>query len=130
METDNRPLFHLAVGNYHATNTSTGAAAGAAATTAIGLCDAYSSTVDGVTYDDWHLPSIGELKALEEAAYVLFKVLDEDGDANTNAPDYSADYWSSTTDGNSDAYSFSFDNTHTNKEDRGEWLKIRAVRSF
>lgn len=113
-----------------ATNTATAAGAGAGATTAIGLCDAYSSTVDGVTYDDWHLPSIGELKALEDAAYVLFKVLDQDGDPTTNAPDYDSDYWASTADGTREAYSFSFDNTHTNVEDRGSWFKIRAVRSF
>ncbi len=113
-----------------ASNTAAAVAEGAGPNTAIGLCDAYSSTVDGITYDDWHLPSIGELKALEEAAYVLFKVLDEDGDSNTNAPDYSSDYWASTADGNKDAYSFSFDNTHTNVEDRGSWYKIRAVRSF
>ena len=109
-----------------ATNTTTAVAAGAIATDAVKLCEDYSN--DGFT--DWHLPSIGELKALEDAAYVLFKVLDSDGDPLTNAPDYNEQYWSSTSEGNDKAYSFKFTNTHTEISGRSTNLRVRAVRSF
>ena len=109
-----------------ATNMTTAVANGPAGTDAVKLCDDYSS--DGFT--DWHLPSIGGLKALEDAAYVLFKVLDSDGDASTNAPDYASRYWSSTTNGNLDAYAFAFIKTHTEIQTRTNLYKVRAVRSF
>lgn len=109
------------------TNTATANANGPAATDAVKLCEDYVAP-DGTS--DWHLPSIGELKALEDAAYVLFKVLDTDGDASTNGPDYTSRYWSSTSDGNRDAYSFNFTNTHTDIKDRGDSYKVRAVRAF
>jgi len=109
-----------------ATNTATCVGVGALPTDAVSLCDDYS--YGGFT--DWYLPSIGELKALEDAAYVLFKVLDSDGDPTTNAPDYESEYWSSTTKDNIEAYYFKFTNTHTEKELRTENFKVRAVRSF
>lgn len=109
-----------------ATNTATAMTYGPPATRAVALCDAY---ING-GYTDWHLPSIGELKALEDAAYVLFKVLDSDGNPLTNAPNYSEEYWSSTTDANVTAYAFKFTNTHTETPDRDTKLSVRAVRSF
>ncbi len=109
-----------------ATNTTNAVAAGAAATDAVSLCDDYSN--DG--YSDWHLPSIGELKALEEAAYVLFKVLDSDGDSNTNAPNYAGEYWSSTQTDSDDAYAFKFTNTHTEIKWKDNNYLVRAVRAF
>lgn len=109
-----------------ATNTAAVVAAGALPTDAVSLCDDYS--YDG--FSDWHLPSIGELKALEDAAYVLFKVLDPDGDPNTNGPDYLGDYWSSTSDGSIEAYSFQFTKTHTVVELRTQNYRVRAVRTF
>ena len=109
-----------------ATNTTTAVGAGALLTDAVRLCENYSN--DGFT--DWHLPSIGELKALEDAAYVLFKVLDSDGDPLTNAPNYGEEYWSSTSSGNDKAYSFKFTNTHTEIQGRSSSLRVRAVRSF
>ena len=112
------------------TNTINAVAAGAAATDAVSLCDNYSIEIDSVTYDDWHLPSIGELKAIEEAAYVLFKVLDSDGDSNTNAPNYSGEYWSSTQIEKDYAYSFKFTNTHTEWSYKDDNLLVRAVRAF
>lgn len=108
------------------TNTNNAVAAGAAATDAVTLCDEFS----GGGYTDWHLPSIGELKALEEAAYVLFKVLDEDGDPDTNAPNYNGQYWSSTQIDKNNAYSFKFTNTHTEDEDKDTNYLVRAVRAF
>ena len=113
-----------------ATNTTDAVAAGAVATDAVSLCEDYSIVMDGVTYDDWHLPSIGELKAIEEAAYVLFKVLDSDGDSNTNAPNYSGEYWSSTQISKDYAYSFKFTNTHTESSYKDDNLLVRAVRAF
>jgi hypothetical protein len=108
------------------TNNDTAMLYGPLATDAVALCDAFNA--GGFT--DWHLPSIGELKALEDAAYVLFKVLDSDGDPTTNGPDYNDEYWSSTTNGNIDAYSFKFTNTHTEISGRGQTHRVRAVRAF
>jgi len=109
-----------------ATNTTTAVDAGADSTDAVSLCNDYTN--DG--YSDWHLPSIGELKSLEEAAYVLFKELDSDDDSNTNAPNYSGQYWSSTSYSGAFAYSFKFTNTHTEVKDRNSSYLVRAVRAF
>ncbi|MBL4662224.1 MAG: DUF1566 domain-containing protein [Flavobacteriaceae bacterium] len=112
------------------TNTNTAISNGPVATDAVKLCYGY---VSPDSTSDWHLPSIGELKALEDAAYVLFKILDSDGDSSTNAPDYSQQYWSSTTSGNDKAYLFKFTNTHTEIKDRdgnGDKSMVRAVRAF
>jgi len=108
------------------TNTSSAVAAGAATGDAVYLCENYSN--EG--FSDWHLPSMGELKALEEAAYVLSKVLDSDGDPNTNAPNYNGQYWSSTQVDKNNANSFKFTNTHTEEEDKDTNYFVRAVRSF
>lgn len=110
------------------TNTLTALSNGPGPNDAVKLCEDYVAP-DGTS--DWHLPSIGELKALEDSAYVLFKVLDNDGDPNTNAPDYSKVYWSSTSDGFDDAYAFNFRNTQTLEENRNDYyFMVRAVRSF
>lgn len=110
-----------------ATNTTAANLYTPAAADAVKLCEDYVSP-DGTS--DWHLPSIGELKALEDAAYVLFKVLDPDGDPSTNGPDYSSRYWSSTTTLADEAYAFNFSNTHTDSQGRGKEYRVRAVRAF
>jgi len=107
------------------TNTSV-AAPSASTNDAVKRCSDYSNG----GYSDWHLPSIGELKAVEDAAYVLFKVLDSDGDSSTNAPNYSGTYWSSTQDGKDDAYAFKFQNTHTEIKDKNDNYLVRAIRAF
>lgn len=110
-----------------ATNTTAAVAAGAASTDAVKLCDDYTN--DG--YSDWHLASISELKALEEAAYVLAKILDSDGDANTNHPNFAdGEYWSSTQTEKDYAYSFKFQNTHIQDTYKDNNLLVRAVRAF
>ncbi len=109
-----------------ATNTTNAVAAGAASTDAVKLCDSYSN--DG--YSDWHLPSITELKALEDAGYVLANKLDSDGDSNTNYPNYAGQYWSSTQDSKDYAYSFKFQNTHTENKDKDTNYLVRAIRAF
>ena len=109
------------------TNTTTANSYSPGANDAVKLCADYVAP-DGTS--DWHLPSIGELKALEDAAYVLFKVLDTDGDSSTNGPDYSSRYWSSTSVNNNSAYTFNFSNTHTDEQDRDDQYRVRAVRAF
>lgn len=109
-----------------ASNTSNAVAAGAASTDAVQLCEDYSNG----GYSDWHLPSITELKALEDAGYVLAKILDQDGDPNTNYPNYTGQYWSSTQFDAVDALSFKFQNTHTETKDKDDNYLVRAVRAF
>jgi hypothetical protein len=109
-----------------ASNTANAVAAGAASTDAVKLCENYSNG----GYSDWHLPSITEFKALEDASYVLAKVLETDGDSNTNYPDYNGKYWSSTQANSSEAYLFKFQNTDIENEDKSDDHLVRAIRSF
>lgn len=110
-----------------ATNTTAAVAAGPANTDAVKQCDDYSN--DG--YTDWYLPSASEFKAMEEAAYVLSKILDSDGDSNTNPLNYyDGEYWTSTQESRDDAFSFKFQNTHIQVTDKDSNLLVRAVRSF
>ncbi len=109
-----------------ATNTTNAVAVGAASTDAVKLCADYSNG----GYSDWHLPSITELKALEDAGYVLANILDTDGDSNTNYPNYAGQYWSSTQTSKDDALSFKFQNTHTEEKWKDDNYLVRAVRSF
>jgi hypothetical protein len=84
-----------------------GFAGGAALT-----CSNYSVTVDGVTYDDWYLPSIDELKLLY------------------NKNDFSESYyWSSSEYSSSKSYFYSF-TTGILNFDKGAQLYVRAVRAF
>jgi len=87
-----------------------GFAGGAALT-----CSNYSVTVDGVTYDDWYLPSIDELK-------LMYKT------NNKNRFCYTY-YWSSLEYSSSKSWFYRYSG-YTDKYDKGTQLFVRAARSF
>lgn len=93
-------------------------------TKAAGLCDAYSS--EG--YDDWYLPAIYELQAMNNQLFTLERALDElEGSDEIEM----SLYWSSTQSNAASAWFFSFfDSKPTNYYDKSSKTLVRAVRSF
>lgn len=106
------------------TNTTNVMIESPAATDAIKLCADFSN--DG--YTGWYLPSITELKALEDAGYVLGKVLETTGLGTS--PNYAGQYWTSTQSDTDNALTFKFQNTHTEEKDKDLNYLVRAIRSF
>ena len=111
-----------------ATNTSAIIAAGASQPIhAVGLCDSYSSG----GFSDWYLPSIWEMNNLYNSAFIVSKVLDEDGDDNTKPLNLLTGYWSSTDFGVT-AYviDMEFNTILAKQKSGGDQFIVRAVRSF
>lgn len=111
-----------------ASNTAAIVAAHGDGTYAAKVCDDYSN--DGFT--DWRLPSISELKLIDKSTYVIDAILELDGDPNTNGPDLTHRYWSSTqVEGDAgSAKAYNFTNTHTEDKAKNTAYKVRAVRAF
>lgn len=89
------------------------------------LCADYSVVVDGVTYDDWYLPSIYELNKIYQAALIVNKILPMSGELSFKV------YWSSTE---ADQYFAYYHGFHTNivgsNLAKGSLAYVRAVRVF
>jgi hypothetical protein len=81
------------------------------------VCNEYSVTVDGVTYADWYLPSKHELNLL----YLQKTVVG--GFANFF-------YWSSTEDGDDDAWAQDFTNGIRVSGGKVATSYVRAIRAF
>lgn len=84
---------------------------------------------------DWYLPSAWELHLMYNVAYEINKVLDNDGDPNTNGIIISNDgaegrYWSSTEYSNNRAWSFMFNYGYTANSSKTTLCRLRAVRAF
>ena len=93
-------------------------------TKAAGLCDAYVS--EG--FDDWYLPAIYELQAMNTNLFTVERALSEI--PNTDLVEMSL-YWSSTESNIASAWLFSFyDSKPTNYYDKTSKTLVRAVRSF
>lgn len=99
------------------------------------LCLDYSITTDQ-TYDDWYLPSNRELYLLASQDILIDKILDNDGDANTNGfsqeythPTYGR-YWSSTENLNNYACGYYFLYSYSYFYYKGFTYRVRAVRAF
>ncbi|MEI7523444.1 MAG: IPT/TIG domain-containing protein [Mariniphaga sp.] len=97
--------------------------------TVVELCDEYSVTVNGLTYDDWFLPSINELSQLFKARQTV---------AVKGATFRSDNYWSSTeVVGGSWAWAQLFVNFYeavnlvTGAADRSGWfIGVIPIRTF
>ena len=107
-------------------NTAAVIAAGGAATDAAGLCNAYSN--DG--FGDWYLPSILELKLFDESAWIVSKILESDGDSSTNTIDTEEKYWTSTQFSSAKVLEYNWQNGHTEKKNKTETYRVRAIRAF
>ena len=82
------------------------------------MCNAYSSTMNGVTYGDWYLPSKYELNLL-----YLQKIL--------VGGFSSADYWSSTENGNAGAWNQHFGTgVQLTSSKSTANFNVRAIRAF
>lgn len=112
------------------TNTQQIIAAGGLITDAAGLCNAYSITTSDGFFNDWHLPTTLEIRAFEEASYVIDKILNSDLDTSTNGIDLNERYWSSTELSSAKAKVYSFQNGHTENKNKTETYRVRAVRNF
>ncbi len=88
------------------------------------LCDSYSVTSGGITYDDWYLPSIWELHQLFNAAFVVNTILGAaDGFKFNN-------YWSSTEVSLDRASFFYFAQGYSFNNPKSSLCRVRAVRRF
>ena len=83
-------------------------------------CDRYTITSNGITYDDWFLPSINELKE-------MYIKLHNQGLGNFNNAEF---YWSSTKHGDYDAWRFWFLNGTMQHNQRNNEYYVRPVRAF
>ena len=93
---------------------------------AAALC--LNSTNGGQT--DWYLPSIDELSLLWHARFNANKALSAMAGAAVLPSDYVA-YWSSSENGNFNAWNFGFDNgSGYYDSDKGYAVPVRAVRAF
>ncbi|NCB66448.1 MAG: DUF1566 domain-containing protein, partial [Bacilli bacterium] len=100
------------------TNTAYKGLSGAGTTSqyAANICSEYSIEENGIKYDDWFLPSIGELG-------MLYEILKD-------SLDMSGNYWSSTEYFDLNAWYFNFSNGEQNNINRSFLYKVRPIRAF
>jgi len=136
---------------YGTAGTSTDVGTGATNTTAIinhcpingiaaQLCDAYSVTVNGVTYSDWFLPSSGELNLMyQNKATITISALENGGSSFQISETWTEDgitylygpYWSSSEYLTYGAYTVDlFDNGNRLLTNKSTTRNVRAVRAF
>jgi hypothetical protein len=83
------------------------------------VCAEYSVTVNGTVYDDWFLPSKGELNLIYENLHLQ------------GVGRYSSDYyWSSSESSCGDAWKQYFNNGSQSNYSKGNVYPVRAVRAF
>ena len=96
-------------------------------------CDNLTNTQDGVTYDDWYLPSIEELSQVYDNHILIDKIASENGgDVFKKRPYFqTTSYWSSTEHKVSGyAYRVRFANGRKLGYDMVYAYLVRAVRAF
>ena len=89
------------------------------------VCDDYSTTVNGITYNDWFLPSIDELIEMYQ------NIGQGDALGLGNAGNFASTlYWSSTENSNDTAWVQSFDTGIDFPATKEYTRAVRAVRAF
>ena len=78
-------------------------------------------------YDDWYLPSPDEMYLLFRAGYPLNKILEQDGDEQTEGIT-AGEYWTSKERNLSEAYLFL--NGHLDHAEKNHAANVRAIRAF
>lgn len=116
-----------------ATNTASIIAAGGQSGDAAGLCNGYSA--GGFT--DWFLPSVYELRQMDQALLTINPILENDGNSLTNPIDVggissnSGFYWTSTEANASYARNHTFTYLNTNSGQKFQVnARVRAIRVF
>ena len=95
------------------------------------VCDEYTTTVNGITYSDWFLPSKDELNQMyvHKAAINTSATADGVGGAVFSYAN-NRYYWSSTEASSSNAWNQFFYNSNTNNPEKYYPHNVRAVRAF
>lgn len=109
-----------------ATNTASTITAGATASQAPGLCNAYS----GGGNNDWYLPSSWELSLLYTNAFIISKKLDSDAIITTNGFQFAQIYWSSSEISSTLTWGFLFSGGYSVGGTKTVAYRVRAVRAF
>jgi hypothetical protein len=96
------------------------------------LCNSYT----GGGQTDWYLPASWELNLLYNSAFLINKILENDGDGTTNgfnaqdeSPTYGG-YWSSTENDSVYAWYYYFLDGHSGNYVKTSTYRVRAVRAF
>ena len=95
-------------------------------TYAASVCAGYSTTVNGMTYDNWYLPAIMELGLM----YIRKSVINATALANGGTSFASATYWSSTEATSSSASDQSFSSGFQFTSTKTTLARVRAIRAF
>jgi len=94
------------------------------------LCADYINADHGTgIHDDWHLPSIEELKLLHRAKSLVNAALAGDGNP-ASTPLQDKYYWSSTEQNAGAAFALSFFLGATSRPHKSYYYWVRAIRSF
>jgi hypothetical protein len=95
-------------------------------TYAAGACNAYSVTVDGVTYDDWYLPCLAELGLMQS----MQSTIDSVSVAHEGSGMGTSQYWSSFEHITLYAWFQTFASANQGYNVKYDGLRVRAVRAF
>ena len=90
------------------------------------VCDEYTTTVNGITYSDWFLPSKDELNQI----YTNKATINTTAAANSGSNFSNGYYWSSTEYDFQYAWDQYFGAYYQNGLAKGATNKVRAVRAF
>jgi len=97
------------------------------------LCVDYINNDYGTgIYDDWFLPSLGQIIYIWNNFYEINKTIDNDGNSSTTTLEIT-NYWSSTafvTYETKGAGFYSFSRGRTNWSNRNSYFNVRAIRAF
>ena len=96
------------------------------------VCDEYTTTVNGITYSDWFLPSKDELNQMYVNREVINTAATADGVEGAVFSYANRYYWSSTEASSNDAwcqYFFNITNSQ-NQPEKDFYHHVRAVRAF
>ena len=97
------------------------------------VCDEYTTTVNGITYSDWFLPSKDELNQMYVNREVINTAATADGvEGAVFSYANNRYYWSSTEASSNDAWCQFFVTTtnNQNQPEKGYNYHVRAVRAF
>ena len=90
------------------------------------VCNDYTTTVNGIIYNDWFLPSKDELNQI----YTNKATINTTAAANSGSNFSTNLYWSSTEDDNGNAWEQSFSNGSQFNYDKFTPEYVHAVRAF
>ena len=93
------------------------------------VCYDYSTTVNGITYNDWFLPSKDEITKMYLNRATINTTASANGGGNFSSSTPS-NYWSSSEDDSNHAWCQSFTIGYQPSSVKANALKLRAVRAF